>query len=237
MKSQTNNLFENYNMNLKESVTLPNGYESFSRGTKGKCYNTSEDACKLNAMKAFIDDNNEDIYVGSVKVNNNEILHYFNVKDGVVIDHSGTANNEDNILTDYKGVNFSGPLKQKGYTPYKQELQFGAFQNKNGDIVKVGGDNTKPRFQFNDKNISYEELINLKESETLNEDFNLESISTEDIDNMDKEELITLFANICEDSQVTYFDLLQQLEVGGCLNIGSFREIVSDTVEYLKGNY
>lgn len=155
---------------LKESVSLPEGYETFSEFEVGKNYDPSQSACKLNAMKAYIDDNNEDVYVGSVKVNGEEILHFFNVKGGKVIDHSGTANTEGNEMSEYKGVNISGPLKAKGYTPYIQRLQDASFQNEKGDIIKVVGGGVKPRFFFNDEEVSYEDLKNLNESEETTED-------------------------------------------------------------------
>ena len=155
---------------LKESVSLPEGYETFSEFEVGENYDPSQSACKLNAMKAYIDDNNEDVYVGSVKVNGEEILHFFNVKGGKVIDHSGTANTEGNEMSEYKGVNISGPLKAKGYTPYIQRLQDASFQNEKGDIIKVVGGGVKPRFFFNDEEVSYEDLKNINESEDLSED-------------------------------------------------------------------
>ena len=165
MKKENMKLFESIQLNLKESVSLPEGYETFTDFEVGKNYNPSQSACKLNAMKAYVDDNNEDIYVGSVKVNGEEILHFFNVKGGKVIDHSGTANAEGNEMSEYKGVNISGPLKAKGYTPYTQELQDASFQNEKGNIIKVVGGGFKPRFFFNDEEISYEDLKNINESE------------------------------------------------------------------------
>lgn len=163
--SDTRKLIESFQQNLKESVDLPEGYETFTDFEVGKNYDPSQSACKLNAMKAYIDDNSEDVYVGSVKVNGEEILHFFNVNNGKVIDHSGTANTEGNEMSEYKGVNISGPLKAKGYTPYTQKIQDASFQNEKGDIIKVVGGGTKPRFFFNDEEISYEDLKNINESE------------------------------------------------------------------------
>ena len=168
--SNTRELFESFQQNLKESIDLPEGYETFTEFEIGKNYNLSQNDCKLNAMKAYIDDNSEDVYVGSVKVNGEEILHFFNVKGGKVIDHSGTANAEGNQMSDYKGVNVSVPLKAKGYTPYIQNLQDASFQNKNGDIIKITGGGVKPRFFFNDEEISYNDLKNLNETEEFSDE-------------------------------------------------------------------
>lgn len=168
MKSKTIKLLESIQTNLNE-YSLPENYETFSDYTIGKNYIASESACKLNAMKAYVNDNTEDVYIGTVKVNGNEILHFFNVKDGKVIDHSGTANNKENTMSDYKGVNITGPLKSKGYTPVTSKLQAAMFQNKNGDEIKVVSGGMSPKFLLNGEEISYEDLLSLNEDLTEND--------------------------------------------------------------------
>lgn len=159
MQSKTMSLLESIQQNLTEAVELPTEAQSFTSSTKGKVYNNAEDACKLNAVKAYIDDNTEEIYAGSVKVDGNEITHFFNVKDDNVIDHSATAVSHD--MTDYKGVPITSILKEKGFKINPSKLQFCQFQNDNGDIIECGNDENKLYFKHNGQEISYEDLKNL----------------------------------------------------------------------------
>lgn len=159
MQSKTTNLLESYKHNLNESIELPVGVQTFATSEVGENYNPAENACKLNAVKAHIEDNAEDIYVGSVKADGNEITHFFNVKDGKVIDHSGTAQKHE--MSDYKGVPIASVLEAKGYSINPSKLQFCQFQNENGDIVECGNLGNKLYFTLNDKPISYDDLINL----------------------------------------------------------------------------
>lgn len=157
----TKSLLESYMHNLDESIELPTEVQTFATGEVGKNYNAAENACKLNAVKAHIEDNAEDIYAGSVKADGNEITHFFNVKDGKVIDHSGTAQKHE--MSDYKGVPIASVLEAKGYSINPSKLQFCQFQNENGDIVECGNLGNKLFFTLNGKSINYDDLINLKE--------------------------------------------------------------------------
>ena len=159
MKNKTMSLLESIQQNLTEAVELPIEAQSFTNSTKGKVYSSAEDAYKLNAVKAYIDDNTEDIYAGSVKVDGNETAHFFNVKDGKVIDHSGTAQKHE--MTDYKGVPIASVLKEKGFEINPSKLQFCQFQNDSGDIIECGNLGNKLYFKHNGQDVKYEDLKNL----------------------------------------------------------------------------
>jgi hypothetical protein len=146
---------------LEEAVDLPADAQSFSAGEVGEPYSEYEDACKLNAAAAYADDNTEEIYAGTVDVNGTTITHFFNVKDGKVIDHSATANNPNNTLTNYKGINVTELLRAKGFKLVPAKAAFMRFEDGNGNIIEVGNMSNRIWFTYNNKGISYDELKNL----------------------------------------------------------------------------
>ena len=228
MRSKTINLLESIQSNLNE-YSLPENYETFSDYTVGKNYNASENACKLNAMKAYINDNTEDVYIGTVKVNGNEILHFFNVKDGKVIDHSGTANNKENTMSDYKGVNITGPLKSKGYSPVVDKLQAAVFKNKNGDEIQVVSGGMSPKFLYNGKEISYEDLLSLNEDLTENDNL-IDKEDKETIKALSKAKTIKAFARInflkdTNETNVSNEDVIFQWAKEYNVNIENLKEL------------
>lgn len=64
----------------------------------------------------------------------------------------------------------------------------------------------------------------------LNEDTNT------DINNMTMEEMKKKFAELSEDAGLSAFDIIEQLDNYGCLNTGSFRNMLEETIDYLNDN-
>lgn len=215
MKSETNNLFESYNINLDESNKLDNQLKSLGIleiGASSEHKRADEDELdKLQGqefVKRLNDNPNKAQWYGYIYIKHKDLGDIF-------VSYNTNTNEIDTTGFPWKFIEEDTTPEQQEFVENNKEFLNNYI--KSGEISKYK---------------------NLEEStKELNEDVDLESISIEDVNKMSKEDLITLYANICEDSQITYFDLLQQLETGGCLNTGSFRDIVSETIEYLKGNY
>lgn len=156
-------LIESIQNNLKEGAldSIPD-YQTFDN-VEAINSNATEGGCKIAAMKAHIQDNAEEVYVGVVKTTDGtEITHWFNVKDGKVLDHSYQANHDEIQLNNYKGIDYSQVLLNQGFKPDNQMLGDAAFIDEKGNVVTAYNMSNKILFKYNNKEISYNELKNLK---------------------------------------------------------------------------
>ena len=135
MKNDTMKLLESIQNNLNEDINLPNNAESFTEFEKGKNYNPRTDACKINAFKAYSENDAEKIYGGKVVLEDGSYQpHFWNVINNKVIDHSNIF--KVGTPKEYKGVCISDEMLSKGFTPiYKNEEAFG--ENSKGDKLDV----------------------------------------------------------------------------------------------------
>lgn len=161
MKNNTIKLLESIKNNLNENNINDLPYETFSNIEPIES-GSNQGNCKKAAVRAFIKDNSEDIYVGLVKTSDDtEITHFFNVKNGKVLDHSYQANHNQILLDKYKGVNYSGPLKSKGFSIDNNFRGDALFRDNLNNVVGCYNYKNKIIFTYNQKEISYNDLLNL----------------------------------------------------------------------------
>ena len=74
----------------------------------------------------------------------------------------------------------------------------------------------------------------IKLLENMNQ--NLSEDISNDINNMTIDDMIKKYTDICKDASVDIFSALDQLKEYGCLNTGSFRNMLIDTIDYINDN-
>lgn len=153
--NNTIKLLESIQNNLKEGINynLPDSAETFTKFKKAENYNKATDACKINAFKANID-LGEDIYAGTITLQDNITEpHYFNVVNDTVQDHSNIFATGTPI--EYKGINLSSILDDKGFTPTAN----GNAKGPNGEILDITVTTGGIIFSLDGKNMSYNDFI------------------------------------------------------------------------------
>ena len=84
-------------------------------------------------------------------------------------------------------------------------------------------------------------LVDLEKTEESAKELNEEDkgiydYTEEDVEKMNLDEMIKLYARICIESDMDVTNLLRFLNNSGCLNTGSFRNMLEDTINYMHFN-
>lgn len=210
MNSKTNNLFESYNMNLDEGWS-PNDSLQI---VEFKDYDDPHGTCygKFNDGNYFVAGNGE---IGIFDANPSDAYGFSN-KDYDV-------DKADEIVHD-----FVTKHEIAGYT-VREDDEYNT-------LIELIKDTRELKTLGNIKN-----LVDLEKTEESTEIINEEEKSIydyteEDVEKMNLDEMINLYTNICIESDFDIETTLDNLNKYGCLNTGSFRNMLEETIEYMHFN-
>lgn len=210
MKSKTNNLFESYNINLDESNKLDNQLKSLGIleiGASSEHKRADEDELdKLQGqefVKRLNDNPNKAQWYGYIYIKHKDL--------GDIFVSYNTNNNE------IDATGFPWKFIEEDTTPEQREFiennkEFLNNYIKSGEISKYK---------------------NLEESTKAIEEKSIYDYTEEDIEKMNLDEMIKLYSKICIETDMDTTNLLRFLNNSNCLNTGSFRNMLEETIEYM----
>ena len=210
MKSQTNNLFESFNINLNEETDFNQQLKQLGIleiGASSEHKRADED--ELNKLQGseftkWLNDNPK----------NAELYGYIYIKHKDLGDIFVSYNTETNKI-DTTG--FPWHFIEKDTTSEQRE-----FIENNKEFL----DNYIQSGEINN-------YVNLEESTKAIEEKSIYDYTKEDIEKMNLDEMIKLYSKICIETDMDTTNLLRFLNNSNCLNTGSFRNMLEETIEYM----